>query len=267
MGFTLQAQRKAPRTRAKAGRAFRALTAAAFGLGLGATAQAYEFSPIVAQFSPSGPGAAQSFLVRNTQPRPVAIEIQTMRRSMGPTGEDILEPEIEDFIVAPPQLVVAPGASQTIRVQWIGEPSPDHELYYRLIVSQLPIRYEREEEIERAAEIDLAFRYQAALYITPPGVSADVRVRAIDQAAGEDGARLLAVTLENQGDRRAVLRNAALALSGADGATIDLAGTALEGLSGRAVLARTSVTYTVPWPEGAPPGPWTGALSFGDGDG
>ena len=50
------------------------------------TAAAYEFAPIVAQFSPTGSGTAKTFVVRNTHKEPIALQIEVYRRSADEMG-------------------------------------------------------------------------------------------------------------------------------------------------------------------------------------
>jgi fimbrial chaperone protein len=244
---------------------FRTIRAAAFAAaaaaGLLASAAAYEFTPIVAVFAPSGPGAVQSFVVRNTQPETIALQITAVRRLTAPDGAESHEPEFDDFIITPPQLVVAPGASQTVRAQWIGDPAPERELSYRFIVTQVPIRYEREVREETTANITLGYKYEAAVYVTPPGAQPLARLVSADPVQSEDGTTRLAVTLASEGGTRAILENPVLRLSGANGQSVTLEGDTLPELRNKNLLSGTTRTFMLDWPTGLPQGPVSAEFS------
>ena len=236
-------------------RSIRAAAAAALGVAcLLASAAAYEFTPIVSVFAPSGPGAVQTFTVRNTQPEMVALQITAVRRISAPDGSETHEAELDDFIITPPQLVVAPGASQTIRAQWIGNPAPERELNYRFIVTQVPIRYEREVRTDTSAHITLGYRYEAAVYVTPPGARPEARLVSADPVQGADGTVKLAVTIASEGRTRAILEDPVLRLtSGARSVTMQ--GDLLRELQNRNILSGTTRTFLLDWPAGLPHGP------------
>lgn len=244
-------------------RAFRAALAAAAALGAIASAAAYEFTPIVAVFAPSGPGATQTFTVRNTQVETVALQIEVVRRTQTADGGETHEPELDDFIVTPPQLVVAPGASQTVRAQWIGDPAPGRELNYRFIVTQLPIRYERERSGDRSAAIMLGYKYEAAVYVTPPGAEPAARLVGAEPREDAQGQTQLAVTIASEGNTRAILEQPSLRLTGSNGQSVTLEGERAEEIANRNILSGATVTYLMDWPAELPVGPVTGELSTG----
>ena len=218
-------------------------------------ATAYEFSPIVAQFSPNGPGSARTFIVTNTQSQPVALQLEMYQRSADDTGKEIRRPEYDNFVVTPPQLVLPAGQSQSIRVQWIGNPSPEVELAYRLIVSQLPIPYAREDTGQTyVTDVKMGLRYEAALYIVPEEGAPHAEVIASEAATAEDGSQVLRMTLKSSGQRRAILEDPSLMVS-AGGREVELSGEDVAPLQNRNLIAGTQAIIDVPWPESLPVGP------------
>ncbi|MBR9808397.1 MAG: molecular chaperone [Alphaproteobacteria bacterium] len=224
-------------------------------------ASAYEFAPIVAQFSPNGSGAARTFVVRNTHDVPVALQIEVYRRSADATGEETREPEYDDFIITPPQLVLAPGQSQSIRAQWIGDPNPEIELSYRLIVEQLPIPYSREEVGDkRVADISMGIRYEAALYVVPANGKPSVKITRAEAAKSESGEQVLRITIKNTGQRRAILQNPELKLQSGD-QTFTMSGESVSNINNRNIIAGTQAVIDVPWPAPLPVGPVSASIS------
>lgn len=220
-----------------------------------ASALAYEFSPIVAVFSPSGAGAVRTFVVHNTQPETVALQIGAVRRFQHEDGTESREPELEDFIITPPQMVVAPGGRQTVRAQWIGDPSPDSELAYRFIVTQAPIRYQREVQPDTIANVTLGYRYEAAVYVTPNGAAPRARIIRAAPVVGDDGIVRLALTIESFGETRAILENPVVVVADAQGGAVTLEGEAVRLLENLNILAGSRLTVNVDWPSGLAEGP------------
>ena len=224
-------------------------------------ASAYEFAPIVAQFTPNGSGAARTFVVRNTHDVPVALQIEVYRRSADETGQETREPEYDDFIITPPQLVLAPGQSQSIRAQWIGDSNPEIELSYRLIVEQLPIPYSREEVGDkRVADISMGIRYEAALYVVPASGKPAVEITRAEAAKTESGEQVLRVTIKNTGQRRAILQNPEVTVQ-SEGQSVTLSGEAVSSINNRNIIAGTQAVIDVPWPETLPVGPVSASIS------
>tara|TARA_R110000796_G_scaffold221657_2_gene337812 strand:- start:3066 stop:3821 length:756 start_codon:yes stop_codon:yes gene_type:complete len=225
------------------------------------TAAAYEFAPIVAQFSPTGSGTAKTFVVRNTHKEPIALQIEVYRRSADEMGNETREAEYDDFIVTPPQMVLAPGQSQSIRVQWVGESSPDTELAYRLVVEQLPIPYKGDGSTPQGVAVDvkLGFRYEAALYVVPAKGAPDARISHGEIVKSESGENLLRLTVQNVGQRRAILMHPVVTVQ-AGGQTLELAEDAVEALNNRNIIAGTQAIVDVPVADTLTVGPVSASL-------
>jgi fimbrial chaperone protein len=218
-------------------------------------AHAYEFSPIVAQFAPNGPGSARTFVVSNSQSQPVALQLEMFSRSADENGKEVRTPEFDNFIVTPPQLVLAPGQSQSVRVQWVGDPSPAVEKAYRLIVSQLPIPYKRETRGEtHVADVKMGIRYEAAVYVVPPRGGPHAEVISSQATTNDAGEKVLRLTVKSSGERRAILQKPSLTVS-AGGQSATLEGDAVAALDSKNILAGSQAVFDLPWPDNLPFGP------------
>ena len=124
-------------------------------------AEAFKFSPIEMVFAAAGRGATRTFQITNAHDQPIAVEIRIAARSMTLNGEDVLSDAEDLFVAFPSQAIVFPGKSQSIRVQWLGDPSPERELAFRMVAEQLPIDLDR--EIGDGARLRLLVRYVASL--------------------------------------------------------------------------------------------------------
>jgi len=217
-------------------------------------ALAYDLRPIVVQLAPSGPGSSDTVVITNSHDQPIAIEVRTFRRSQNPDGTDERIPEENDIIVTPPQMVIAPGASQSVRLRWIGDSNPERELAFRVVTEQLPIDLGPKATGEAIANLSLAYRYEAALYVVPPGATASARITRVAPVEA-DGSRWIELDIASEGTRRAILNQPSLVITPPSGGEVVLSGESVEPLSGLNILAGAYRTVRLPWPDSVPFGP------------
>ena len=166
---------------------------------------AYDLKPIVIQLAPSGSGATQTVVVTNTHAVPIAIEVEMYKRVQNPDGTDQLTVEENDLLVTPPQMIIPPGQSQSIKVRWIGDAAPAQELSYRLVTTQLPIKLTKESSAGVNANIDVGYRYEAALYIVPPKSKPNASLISLSPVKDQNGTQWLQARIKSDGSRRAIL--------------------------------------------------------------
>jgi len=198
---------------------------------------AFNFTPIEATLRPAGSGATQTFSVENPSPSPVAVEITMHTRDITVEGEDVLAPADDLFVVYPSQLILQPGARQSVRVQWSGPAELDKERAFRLIAEELPISLEAEDR--EGAGLDLLVRYVASVYVQPQGAEARLSIEAEPTEAG------IGLLVRNQGTMRAVLRAADYAIY-ADGEPVTLDDGQLEALAAVNILAGNTRRLPIP---------------------
>ncbi len=221
-------------------------------------AAAFRLIPIEMELQPSGRGATQIFRIENDGKEPVAVEVKVMARAMGMEGEDVLTEDTDNFVVFPEQIILQPNENQSIRVQWVGTPTPDRELSFRLIAEQLPIDIGK--PAPQGGQVRLLVKYVASLYIVPPTAAPKVSVVSA-KPQDTPGGKALEVVLRNDGTARKVLRDATLAVQ-AGSTSLTLAGQEqLAGLVGENLLGGTTRRFLVPWPAGLTAGPVSATLS------
>ncbi|WP_008313431.1 molecular chaperone [Leptolyngbya sp. PCC 6406] len=237
------------------------------GLGLltaqpGWAGPTYQLSPASLILEPSGNRSTGAFQVTSTGDEPVALEIRITDRQMDADGNESRADAEDDFVVYPPQILLQPGAVQTVRVTWLGEPNPDQELAFRLITEQLYIDLNLPvlEVTTPVVNITALYNYVASLYVTPRGAASDV---VLDSARHQsiNGADALVLQFNNQGTAHQLLTGLHLNLTplGAGGqpqaAAVFLTPEQLQGISGENILAQGQRQFTLPWPAGLPVGP------------
>lgn len=211
-------------------------------------AVAFQFSPIVADFEPSGSAARRTFRLTNPAEDAIPVEITVYRRTMNEAGEDRLE-ESRDFVVFPSQVILQGGSSQVVRVQYVGPSSLDAEVAYRIIAEQLPV--DLQSQAEGGARLNLLFRYVGSIYVVPPGVRAAVEVESVERVSRE-GRPAVALTLYNAGTAHTLLEDLQVELATAPfpGApdAVALGRVALEAMVNQNILAGTRRRFILPLP-------------------
>lgn len=124
---------------------------------------AFELFPMVQFSDDSGSRATTFFKVTNTSLVPLPIEVTAVKRHVVFNNEETLN-ETDDLLVFPPQVLIAPGKSQSIKVQYIGNVKQSAESY-RVIVSQLPLKSDSDSD-----SVQMLFRIGALLFVSPPKV-------------------------------------------------------------------------------------------------
>lgn len=223
-------------------------------------ASAYDLTPIVVQLKPSGAGSSQTMVVTNSHDVPIAIEVQAFERKQLPTGEDRLEPEDEDLIVYPPQMVIPPKSSQSFKVQWVGDPAPARELAFRIVTEQLPIRFEERINADSEADLTVRYRYEAALYVLPEGAQPSARLVSVERVRDEAGAENLELAIVSEGTMRAILDEPVLELTAGAGNSVELSGEAIKPLIGLNILPGVERRVRIASPAELPSGPLSGTL-------
>ena len=123
-------------------------------------ASSFELFPMVNFFSDSGKNTSGFFKITNTSLQQLPIEIVVNQRLIsGDQPEELIN--TDDIFVFPPQAMIAPGSSQTVRVQFVGSPKK-HAESYRLIVSQLPLKDDMGDD-----SIQLLFRIGGLIFVSP----------------------------------------------------------------------------------------------------
>lgn len=237
------------------------LLAMALTAGLSGSVDAYDLKPMVVQVRPSGSGTSATAMITNTHSVPIAIELRAFKRVQQPDGTDVLTLEEEDIILTPPQMVIAPKASQSFKIQWVGDPKPDRELAYRIVTDQLPIQLSKSTRNDRTADITMKYRYEMALYVVPEGVKPSAEVVSVESAQGKNGERVLAVRLRSTGTMRAILDKPVLEISGAGSSPVRLEGDAIKELVGLNILPGSERLVHIASPASFPSGKLTGSLT------
>lgn len=223
----------------------------------------YQIQPAAINLNPVGSGASASFQVISTGNEPVAVEIHMTDRQVDDYGTETNSDAEDNFAIYPPQILLQPGESQTVRITWLGEPNPDHELAYRVITEQLPVQLTAPPSDATAynTAITVLFRYIASVYIIPENAASNIVLESASHR-NENGQDQLVLVFNNQGTAHQLLSDLNLTLSslavggqGQADSTIRLGAEQLQGVAGENILAQHQRQFIIPWPANLPVGP------------
>ena len=210
--------------------------------------------PLSREFSPHGRGRQQTFRIHNNQSSDIAVRLRMFSRSLEIDGSERREDIHDEFTVFPQQVVLAPGQTQVIRVQWNGEASVERERAFRLLAEQVPVEDRRGEFDGGRDGLSLSFmyRYLASVYVTPSGAEPEVTL--VEHSLGQEdgGMRALALDFLNAGGRHMIVNSATVTLEyerqNGSREALEFANEQLDVLFRRNLLAGASVRQHVPVP-------------------
>lgn len=158
-------------------RRFWLAVAAVIGLMLAGTAQAYEVTPMRVFLQPDRGQNSATITINNIRDEPLPVEIQVFRRVVRSDGEQTFEPAEEEFITFPPQVQIAAGQSQAIRIQYVGALGEVAEAFV-VQVTEVPVN-----KLEGTG-IQFTYNFGVAVYVQPPRARARLAVSEVTAAEG-----------------------------------------------------------------------------------
>ena len=104
-------------------------------------------------------------------------------------------------------------------------------------------------EKPRTSSVKFLVSYHGALFVTPPGLSQNVRLDFFGVTREPDQKRMLELVMQNRGTQHALLRDLKLEIKDDKGKVVTLTGDkALKGMTGESVLAKHRRRFLLPWP-------------------
>lgn len=176
----------------------------AVALAFPALAGVFSVTPVRITMSPRD--RATAVTITNDGDEELVMQADIYAWSQKPGGEDELVLS-EDLILSPPILKLAPRSRQVVRLAMVRPPRSDRQIFYRLIVREIP----EAKPAEKNVQLQVALAFSLPVFITPPGVK-----RALECGASRTAPDTLQVACENTGATFVQLRELAFANSGGD---------------------------------------------------
>jgi fimbrial chaperone protein len=185
----------------------RACVAAALSFVSGlAPAFALNVQPLSLEMVSIGTNSRASVQIVNDGAKPMPVEVTIKKLDIAEDGKMIESPAGDEFLVFPPQAVVPAGATQSFRVQWVGEPDLKKSQTYMLFVNQIPVKMKANE-----SGVQMVFTFGVVVSVAPAGAESALKLVSAE-AASQGGKRGAFVTLENPSAMYSYLSDATLTL-------------------------------------------------------
>lgn len=227
---------------------------------------AFQFSPMEETFEAFGVNSQKSYTIVNDSDEDIAIKLSVMVRSQDENGNEIREKTSNEFQLSASQIVVKANSTWVIRVKYRGSSTVTTEKSYRLIAEQISMP--KSKDTESQSMFNFLYVYVTSLYVSPTKTVENVELQGIVASEDEDGNRYLDVTISNKGNVHKILNGMVLQVTDPSGKTVTLdTSEQLLGLSGSNILAKKTITKSIPLPEGlefSTTGEYTGILSFAE---
>jgi len=156
-----------------------------------AAAPAMTVSPTQVEMVSIGAAAHARITVTNTDDEPLAVEAILNRATLDEAGVPTTSPAGDDFLVMPSQAIIAPGATQNFRIQWLGEPMLETSQTYLLYMSQIPVKRRGNSIVQVVVSIGVMIN------VAPPQGAPSLRVASTGIVSDGRGGRYPVVTVEN----------------------------------------------------------------------
>lgn len=133
-------------------------------------AYSYELHPLSLNLEEVGQNSSGIFRIKNTNRRPLTLEVEATRRIYDSHYYNDTLPADEDFIIMPPQAYIEPGDFQVFRVRYIGAEPLTQSAGYRVVFRQLPVDLDPGE----GTNVQMVLHVHAGVYVSPNGVQPEI---------------------------------------------------------------------------------------------
>lgn len=203
-----------------------------------APASPFTLEPIVTVIDLPADSSGETIVVRNPRDFPLAVTFEIVERSIHDDGTETQTPADDAFLVFPPQAVVPAGATQAIRVQWLGTP---------LTASRSFTIYGVEAPIDLSGQgssgIRTILKVGASVHVTQAGLSSTPVLTSSNKVDGG-----IEVQIANEGNRFVYIDELALTFGDQTFSGRDLGNIAVRTL----ITPGATRTFMVPDVDGTP---------------
>jgi len=227
---------------------------------------AFQFSPLEQTFEPTGINTQKTYTIVNDSDDRIAIRLTVVERDQDSEGNEVRADASQQFIISPSSIIVNPQSTYVVRVQYRGGSVVTIEKSFRLIAEQIP--YSEGKSQTTQSMFNFLYVYATSLYVVPSESVVKVEIGAVKASLDADGNQVMEVTIRNRGNIHQILLDAELTVKDSNGNAVVLTeAEQLTGIDSINILARKSITKTIPWPEGLPfvqGGSYTGSLTYSE---
>jgi fimbrial chaperone protein len=171
-------------------------------------AKAMSVSPPDLEMSTAGAKSRAAITVKNPGLSPLPIQVLTFQMELSEKGEQTLTPSTGDFSIFPSTVLIPPGSTQVIRIQWTGSAKLLQSKHFMLTIGQVPVKMPKTQN-----GFNVVVGFGVAVSVSPPEAQANLTVRKVDVVSVQ-GKRRALVTFHNSGNKHARISDTRLTMSG-----------------------------------------------------
>lgn len=173
-------------------------------------ANAMSVSPTQIEMLSAGKAGQSRITVVNTSAQPLPVEAVITRAAIDENGSAKTTVAGDEFLVLPPQAIIAPGAAQVFRVQWLGEPLLAASESFYLHFHQIPLKL----KTATLGLVQIVFSLGVMINVAPPQGQGALTVVGTGVSVDKAGNRHPTVTVENASNVHALLPQSTIQISG-----------------------------------------------------
>lgn len=166
-----------------------------FILSMSLPAHAMRVKPMIADIQPIGKESQIIMRIDNPTTIPMMVVVQPTRIAMSIDGLETWLPADDDLLIIPNTTVVQPGASQPILVRYLGDPTIDQSVSYRVSYKQVETKYSKD------SGVGVLVNFNTLIHVVPSNTQPVLKVNSV---TAEDSGTWK-VKIENSGNRYARL--------------------------------------------------------------
>lgn len=174
-----------------------------------AAAPALTVTPTHVELVSAGSKSRASITVVNQGSQPLPIEAVMLRATLDDAGVPKTSQAGDDFLIMPPQALIAPGATQNFRIQWLGDPLIDTSQSFLLYMSQIPVQLP-----QTKTAVQVVMSIGVMINVAPPRGLPRLQVVETGATIDGQGKRRPTLTVLNPSKIHALLPQATVHLSG-----------------------------------------------------
>lgn len=155
---------------------------------------------------------SQVVTIENKYAKPVILEVLTQEAEYTDEGVRGTGRPTDDLLVFPPQAQIAPGGTQAVRIQYVGDPELAKSRHYFVTVAQLPVKIP-----EGESALQLLYNFQIVTGVSMAGKRSNISVSNTESYVGGDGKPRVLLVLNNAADTYGYLSSGSLRIVQKDG--------------------------------------------------
>lgn len=199
---------------------------------------AFQLTPTVSVIDLPADSSGVTVTLQNPRNVALPVEFEIVERFINEDGSEDYTSADDQFLIFPPQALINPGETQSIRIQWVDQ-APVTSRSFTLFAKEIEVDLTEKDE----PMLQTLFRMGASIHVAPSLSEPDVSITAFSEST--EGAHL---TLENSGNRFIYLNDVELKF---DSKTYT--GNELANIAGRTLLTPSGKrTIVIPDEKGRP---------------